>query len=132
MAVSSNSPPNTETAVELRPSYNLPLAICLLALPALLVAWWLALVVSFFGLFLLYQASVIRLVFTATALDVYRGQERIRQFPYAEWQSWRIFWPSVPILFYFREVNSIHFLPVLFSPGELQRCLQERVAGLDA
>ena len=83
--------------------------------------------VSAFALFLAYQTSVIRLVFTATNLDVYRGANRIRQFPYREWQNWRVFWQPIPILFYFKEVKSIHFLPVLFDPTELNMALQKYV-----
>jgi hypothetical protein len=50
----------------------------------------------------------------------------LRRFRYAEWQNWRIFWPYFPVLFYFREVNSIHFLPILFSPTMLKSCVEER------
>jgi hypothetical protein len=28
------------------------------------------------------------------------------------------------VLFYFREVSSIHFLPILFSPSQLRSCLE--------
>ncbi|MFZ9740116.1 MAG: DUF3119 family protein, partial [Prochlorotrichaceae cyanobacterium] len=86
-----------------------------------------AIVVSLFGLFLLYQAVSLRLRFTETALDIYRGETRIRTFPYKDWQNWQIFWLPVPILFYFREVNSIHFLPMLFEARKLQACLEKVV-----
>ncbi len=59
-----------------------------------------------------------------TALDIYRSEQLIRQFPYADWQNWRIFWHRVPILFYFKEVKSIHFLPILFDPKMLETCLE--------
>lgn len=84
-------------------------------------------IVFIFGLFLLYQASTLRLVFTETDLDIYRGETRIRRFPYAEWEIWDIFWTPVPVLFYFREVNSIHFLPILFNPAMLRSQLVQRV-----
>lgn len=80
-----------------------------------------------FGLFLLYQASTLRLVFTESDLDIYRGDARIRQFPYQDWQIWDIFWSPVPILFYFREVKSIHFLPILFNPEELRSQLERHL-----
>ncbi|NJO85655.1 MAG: DUF3119 family protein, partial [Synechococcaceae cyanobacterium RM1_1_27] len=51
----------------------------------------------------------------------------IRNFPYGEWTSWKLFYPSVPILFFFREVKSIHFLPILFAPQQLQSCLETYV-----
>jgi len=92
-----------------------------------LVFWqrWVALAIAIFGLFLLVQAATLRLCFTATDLDIYRGNTLIRRFPYHEWQNWRIFWFPVPILFYFREVNSIHFLPILFDPKQLRACLEQ-------
>jgi len=122
----------------LAPSYNIPIALILgglgwgcLAL-VMFGTWQIVLagIGVVFGFFLLYQAATLRLVFTATDLDIYRGDNRIRQFPYAEWQIWAIFWTPVPILFYFREVNSIHFLPVLFSPEMLRSQLEQRVPDL--
>lgn len=110
-------------ATELVPSYRLSLAIIGVALPVLLVSPWLSLVLSLLGLFLFFQTLTIRLQFTATALEVYRGDRRLRQFPYQDWQHWEIFWLPVPILFYFREVKSIHFLPVLFDPQQLHAAL---------
>ena len=86
---------------------------------------WVAFVVGVFGLFLLLQAALIRLQFTDTDLVVFRSNKEIRRFPYVEWQEWKIFWSPVPVLFYFREINSIHFLPVLFQPQELRACLEK-------
>jgi hypothetical protein len=120
--------PSTATAptVELAPSYAIPITLILAAVPLLLLQPWLSLPIALFGLFLMVQAAAIRLQFTATALDIYRSQKLIRRFPYAEWQNWRIFWQPVPILFYFREVKSIHFLPILFDANTLKTCLEER------
>ncbi len=115
--------PTPSTTTELAPSYVLPLALLAIAIPLALIQRLAGAGVGLFALFLLVQAGTLRLVFTATALEVYRGQAQIRHFPYSEWQNWRVFWPAVPILFYFREVNSIHFLPVLFDPQQLQACL---------
>jgi hypothetical protein len=112
--------------VVLSPSYRLPIAIVMLAAPLLLVQIWGSLVIALFGFFLLFQAATLRLCFTETALDIERGQTLIRRFPYQEWQNWRLFWLPVPIFFYFREVNSIHFLPILFDPKALQSCLETR------
>lgn len=109
----------------LAPSYNLPIVIVLLSLPLLWVQIGIGLLVAVLGLFLLYQATTIRLVFTADALEVRRNEGLLKTFPYAEWQTWKVFWPTVPILFYFKEVNSIHFLPVLFSPEELRSQLEK-------
>lgn len=122
---SSPSVAASET-VQLAPSYTLSLALVALAIPLLFVQIWVSGAIALFGLFLLIQTVTLRLLFTDTALDVYRGETIIRQFPYQEWQNWRIFWPQVPILFYFKEINSIHFLPILFDPKMLKVCLEQR------
>ena len=62
---------------------------------------------------------------------VWRGQQELRRFPYAEWQCWRLFAPWLPGLFYFREIKSIHFLPILFNPAELRQQLEQRVGSLE-
>lgn len=118
--------PTSEQTVELAPSYAIPLVLIVAAMPLLLVQAWVSLAIALFGLFLLFQTVTLRLYFTATDLDIYRGTTLLRRFPYREWQNWRIFWPGVPILFYFREVNSIHFLPILFDPKMLRTCLEQR------
>ncbi|MEG3967513.1 DUF3119 family protein [Microcoleus sp. T2B6] len=120
---SSTAPAST---IELAPSYAIPLVLVLAGLALLFVQKWVSLPLSLFGLFLMYQAATIRLQFTPTDLDIYRSSNLIRRFPYREWQNWRIFWPAVPILFYFKEINSIHFLPVLFDRKMLQTCLEQR------
>ncbi len=109
---------------QLTPSYILPTVLVLFALPLLLVQVWVGGVISLFGLFLMIQAATIRLVFTLTDLEVYRSGNLIRRFPYQDWQDWQIFWNTFPILFYFKEVKSIHFLPVLFDSKELKACLE--------
>lgn len=124
-STASKIPAATET-VELAPSYTISIALTALALPLLLVQLWLGGITALLGLFLLFQTTVIRLRFTETALDVYRQETLLRHFPYESWQNWRIFWFNLPILFYFREVNSIHFLPVLFDPKLLRICLEQR------
>ncbi|MBW4595628.1 MAG: DUF3119 family protein [Brasilonema angustatum HA4187-MV1] len=125
MTTSYTSNP-ASTTVELKPSYNIPLVLVVAAIPVLIVQPWLAGLMGLFGLFLMFQAVTLRLLFTPTDLDIYRGEKLIRRFPYREWQNWRIFWNRVPILFYFKEVKSIHFLPILFDPNTLKTCLEER------
>jgi len=120
---SSTAPTST---IELAPSYAIPLVLVLAALPLLFVQKWASLPLSLLGLLLMYQTATIRLQFTPTDLDIYRSSNLIRRFPYREWQNWRIYWPAVPILFYFKEINSIHFLPILFDRKMLQTCLEQR------
>ncbi len=114
-----------ELTTELSPSYTIPLVLVIAAIPLLLWQPWLALAIALFGCFLMFQTVTLRLVFTPTALDIYRSEQLIRRFPYSQWQNWRIFWQPVPILFYFKEVNSIHFLPIIFNSKSLQSCLEK-------
>ncbi|MBW4668630.1 MAG: DUF3119 family protein [Cyanomargarita calcarea GSE-NOS-MK-12-04C] len=114
------------STVEIKPSYNIPVVLVIVAIPLLIVQVWVGGAIALFGLFLMFQALTLRLQFTATDLDIKRKEKLIRRFPYQEWQNWRIFWNPVPILFYFKEVKSIHFLPILFDPNTLKTCLEER------
>ena len=117
--------PVSSSVVELSPSYTIPLVLVGIAIALLLVQPWASLPIGLFGLFLLFQTVTLRLQFSETDLDVYRSGQLIRRFPYAEWQNWRIFWEPVPILFYFKEVKSIHFLPIIFNPKTLKSCLEK-------
>lgn len=117
---------NLAGSVQLAPSYTLPIALVVIAIVLFWLQPWVAGVLALFGLFLLFQTATLRLIFTETALDIFRGETLIRRFPYQDWLNWRIFWPNVPILFYFKEVKSIHFLPILFDPKTLKTCLEQR------
>lgn len=125
-ATSTAQSASTQDTVMLSPSYAIPIVLVLAAVPLFFVQIWVSGAIALFGLFLLIQTVTLRLYFTATALDIYRGDTLIRRFPYAEWQNWAIFWPPFPVLFYFKEVNSIHFLPILFNAQQLQICLVDR------
>ncbi len=124
--ITTQSETSNNQIVELSPNYNIPLFLIVVAVPLLIVQLWLGLGLSLFGLFLLIQTVTLRLRFTETALDIYRSQNLIRRFPYADWSNWRIFWTKIPILFYFKEVKSIHFLPIIFDPKTLIACLEQR------
>ncbi len=110
--------------VVLKPSYRLPLVLAIAGIVLALLQLWLGLALLLFSGFLLFQTATLRLHFTETALDIYRSEQLIRHFPYSDWIHWEIFWSPVPILLYFREVKSIHFLPILFEPQGLQTCLE--------
>jgi hypothetical protein len=120
-----DSNPQTNETIELTPSYNIPLILILVSLPLALIQLWPAVAIALLGLFLMLQAVMIKLQFTPTALDIYRGNKLIRSFPYEEWENWRIFWQPVPILLYFKEVKSIHFLPIIFNAKMLSQCLDK-------
>jgi hypothetical protein len=122
--------------VVLAPRFWLPLAVVVLGLAVLPLswlwgpAWWPGLVLSLFGLFLLVQSALLRLVFSDDALLVWRQETLLRRFPYSDWLGWRLFWPAVPVLFYFREQKSIHLLPVLFDATALRQQLETRLPQL--
>ena len=110
-------------SVILSPSYRLPIGVAIFAFAVGWLSVWAGIPLFLFAVFLGIQAAMLRLHFTPTALEIYRGEKQIRFFPYAGWYHWEIYWPAVPILFYFREVNSIHFLPMLFDPNALTQSL---------
>ncbi|MCU0529608.1 MAG: DUF3119 family protein [Cyanobium sp. Prado107] len=130
--------PESPPAVLLSPSYGVSLGVvalggaCLALRPLWSAAQWLALAVGLFGLFLVVQTALLRLEFGGEALVVRRGGEELRRFPYDAWLGWRLFWPGVPVLFYFRERQSIHLLPVLFDAACLREQLQVRLPRLSA
>lgn len=123
---------SSDTAETLSPDFRLASIIFVLGLGLGFIQIWVGLVIALLGAFLLIQTVFIRLTFTDGELQVCRGTTILRQFPYDEWTTWTIFWQPVPILFYFREVKSIHFLPMLFSPAELRDQLDQhcKVVGL--
>ena len=126
MSTDITTPTQVETEiVELDPSFNLAIAFIGLGLTLVWISKVAGGVVTLLGLFLLVQTFRIYLKFSDTALAVYNGNRLIRSFPYKDWSNYRIFWQPVPILFYFREVNSIHFLPILFDPKTLATCLEK-------
>ena len=116
---------NSTEAIELAPNYRIPLFLLAGAGVLSLVSLWLGVPIALLGLFLTVQTVLIRLQFTELALNVLRSGKVIRSFPYSEWLNWEIFWSPVPILFYFEEVNSIHFLPIIFDSQALVACLNK-------
>ncbi|MDE5075537.1 MAG: DUF3119 family protein [Trichodesmium sp. St15_bin1_1] len=111
-------------SIELAPSYKIPLVLIIAALPLAFVQKWVSLAIAILGVFLLIQTLTIRLRFTETALEVYQSEKLLRNFPYQDWLNWEIFWSPIPILFYFKEIKSIHFLPIIFDPKMLRSCLE--------
>jgi hypothetical protein len=130
MAAMTPAPVAPPPAVTLAPHYGVALALTGLGVACLgLTPFWgrallVAAPLSLFGLFLTLQTALLRLEFTPDALLVRRQETLLRRFPYEAWLAWRLFWPGLPALFFFRERASIHLLPVLFSPRELQEQLR--------
>ena len=123
-----------DSGVVLAPRFGVPVGVIALGLAALTLrpwwsgAIWLGASVAVFGLFLLLQTSLLRLEFGGDALLVWRRQSLLRRFPYAAWLGWKLFWPGLPVLFYFREQRSIHLLPVLFDAATLRQQLEQHVS----
>ena len=123
----------TPASVTLSADARLPLlvvglGVALLPLP---LSPWPTVVVVLFGVFLLIQTASLRLEFEEQALIVWQNGRELRRFPYDQWLTWRLFAPWLPGLFYFRETQSIHFLPILFSPTQLREQLELRVGPLE-
>ena len=116
---------NSIEVVELAPNYKIPLALIAIAIAMSFISIWVGGIIALLGLFLTVQTALIRLQFSDRALLVLRSGRVIKTFPYSDWLNWEIFWSSVPILFYFREVNSIHFLPIIFNSKTLVDCLNK-------
>jgi hypothetical protein len=125
--------PDPAEGITLTPRYWVPLGVIALALAAWALlplaggAAWPAAPVALFGLFLAVQARQLRLQFCDDELLVRRNTAVIRRFPYAAWLGWRVFWPALPVLLYFREERSIHLLPVLFDADALRERLQHHL-----
>ena len=132
------SSPSPTNSVRLSPRFWVPLGVIVLAGLGLLARplWpevvWLCLLVALLGLFLTLQTALLRLEFSDEALVVWRSSSEIRRFPYREWISWTLFWTPLPVIFYFREQNSPHLLPVLFDASVLREQLQQRLSRLEA
>ncbi|BBL85897.1 hypothetical protein PMYN1_Chma85 (chromatophore) [Paulinella micropora] len=88
---------------------------------------WIAFPIFTFGIFLGLQSQLLKIEFTDYSFDVSRGNHLLRRFPYENWLHWRLFWPRLPILFYFREEKSIHFLPIIFGVKKLRQELDQRL-----
>lgn len=129
--------PNPE-ATSLPRHYGVALGVVLLGLGclALMPLWggalWLSLGVGLLGLVLVLQTALLRLEFQADSLVVWRQKTELRRFPYASWLGWKLFWPGLPVVFYFREERSIHLLPLLFDAGALRRQLDRHLSHLSA
>jgi hypothetical protein len=123
--------PSADSGVTLEPRYWVPLGVLALALlplrPLLGAPLWPAALLALFGLFLAVQTRQLRLQFGDDELLVRRNDTVIRRFPYAAWLGWRLFWPGLPVLLYFREERSIHLLPVLFDAAALRLQLEEHL-----
>ncbi|KAH6761085.1 hypothetical protein C2S52_008212 [Perilla frutescens var. hirtella] len=98
--------------------------------------------IGLLGLLLLVQATRVRFVFDGEALEVKVGDqlqdsgENVfvggqNRWKYSTFVNWELWWPSFPILVYFKETQTkpegqIHFFPVIFNGKQLYNALVER------
>lgn len=133
MSINSSNQTNFSESVVLKPFYRLPLLIIFLGLllTPLISNLWPSIAISSFGLFLLIQSFILRLEFTSNDLVVLQLGRELRRFPFQSWIAWRLLWPKLPGILYFREKASPHLLPIIFDPIELENQLKLRVGPLE-
>ena len=118
---------DAEQTVVLAPGLRLPLVVLVLGTLLCLVNLIAGGAVAVLGLILLLQSLRLRLVFAPDGLELQNGSVVLRRFPYKNWRSWSLFWKPFPILLYFREVNGIHFVPVIVDGQGLLQQLEQRL-----
>ena len=133
MSSTPQSQPDQSQSVILKPNIRLPVLVYVIGLAMLPLPLhpWATIVVCGFAVFLLVQAYLLRLELTDKDLVIWRVDEEIRRFPFANWLAWRMFLPEIPGILFFREVKSPHLLPILFDPVMLLEQLRLRVGTLE-
>ncbi|XP_075514542.1 uncharacterized protein LOC142549468 isoform X1 [Primulina tabacum] len=98
--------------------------------------------IGLLGLLLLVQATRVRFVFDEESLEVKIGDQLEESgenafvggknsWKYSTFVNWELWWPSFPILVYFKETQTkpegqIHFFPVIFNGKQLYDVMVER------
>ncbi|KAA8535092.1 hypothetical protein F0562_030095 [Nyssa sinensis] len=98
--------------------------------------------IGLLGLLLLFQTTRVRFVFDEEALDVKIGDQLQEsgenvfvggenRWKYSTFVNWELWWPSFPILVYFKETQTkpegqVHFFPVIFNGKQLYDVMVER------
>lgn len=98
--------------------------------------------IGLLGLLLLFQTTRVRFVFDGEALEVKVGEqlqdsgENVfvggkNRWKYSTFVNWELWWPSFPVLVYFKETQTkpegqIHFFPVIFNGKQLYDVMVER------
>tara|TARA_Y100000589_G_scaffold281920_2_gene279123 strand:+ start:2209 stop:2610 length:402 start_codon:yes stop_codon:yes gene_type:complete len=123
----------TENSEIISPYYQLPIILIFLSFMLLFlnIGIWPTVLSASFSFFLLLQAFTLRLKITNNELIVLQLGKEIRRFPFSNWISWKLFFPNIPGIFYFREKESPHLLPILFNPTQLKSQLLDKVKDLE-
>ena len=124
---------NLEDSVTISPSFKLPLILIALSFLLLFlnIGTYPTIISASFSFFLLLQAFTLRIKISQDDFIVLQLGKEIRRFPFKNWLTWKLFLPSLPGIFYFREKSSPHLLPILFNPEQLRNQLKDKVGELE-
>ena len=128
-----NSKSESKDSVTISPSFQLPIILIVLSFMLLFLNIGIlpTIVSASFSFFLLLQAFTLRINITREDFIVLQLGKEIRRFPFKNWIAWKLFLPDLPGIFYFRETNSPHLLPILFNPKQLKEELLKKVDSLE-
>tara|TARA_B100000676_G_scaffold6573_1_gene5967 strand:- start:1345 stop:1752 length:408 start_codon:yes stop_codon:yes gene_type:complete len=128
-----NSKSESKDSVTISPSFQLPIILIVLSFMLLFLNIGIlpTIVSASFSFFLLLQAFTLRINITKEDFIVLQLGKEIRRFPFKNWIAWKLFLPDLPGIFYFRETNSPHLLPILFNPKQLKEELLKKVDSLE-
>ena len=123
----------SEDSVTIAPSFQLPIILIALSFSLLFlkVGSLPTIISASFSFFLLLQSFTLRIKISKDDFIVLQFGKEIRRFPFKNWLTWKLFLPSLPGIFYFREKSSPHLLPILFNPEQLRNQLKDKVAELE-
>ena len=122
-----------EDSVTIAPSFQLPIILIALSFSLLFlkIGSFPTIISASFSFFLLLQSFTLRIKISKDDFIVLQFGKEIRRFPFKNWLTWKLFLPSLPGIFYFREKSSPHLLPILFNPKELRNQLKDKVGDLE-
>ena len=122
-----------EDSVTLSPSFQLPIILIALSFSLLFlkIGSFPTIISASFSFFLLLQSFTLRIKISQNDFIVLQLGKEIRRFPFKNWLTWKLFLPSLPGIFYFREKSSPHLLPILFNPEQLRNQLKDKVGELE-
>ena len=122
-----------EESVTIAPSFQLPIILIALSFSLLFlkIGSFPTIISASFSFFLLLQSFTLRIKISKDDFIVLQFGKEIRRFPFKNWLTWKLFLPSLPGIFYFREKSSPHLLPILFNPEQLRDQLKDKVGELE-
>ena len=122
-----------EDSVTIAPSFQLPIILIALSFSLLFlkIGSFPTIISASFSFFLLIQSFTLRIKISKDDFIVLQFGKEIRRFPFKNWLTWKLFLPSLPGIFYFREKSSPHLLPILFNPEQLRNQLKDKVGELE-